>query len=311
MRDPLVDPPATETEIVQAARRHVLDRNWDLAVCLTDLPLRIRRRPVIAQANATNGVALISLPALGPLGIRRRSADAVVQMIAVLLGSTDGAPRRSRVRLGRRLIELGAETPDSGRMSFPLRVLGGNLRLLAGMVAANRPWKLALGLSRAVATAIATLIFALVTSDLWRLGDTAGPWRSSILTVIAIAAPTVTLIVSAGLWERTTGPAREQVVLFNVATFATLLIGIVTLLVVLVGLSLAGSAILISPTSFASAVHHPVGAADYVRVGWTTGSLATLAGALGAGLETDAAIRAAAYRSWPDEQTERDEPAAE
>ena len=41
----LVQPPATDSAIVDAARRLLLDRGWDVAVCLTDLPLHIHRRP--------------------------------------------------------------------------------------------------------------------------------------------------------------------------------------------------------------------------------------------------------------------------
>jgi hypothetical protein len=37
--DRLVVPPVPTTEIVDAARRKLLDQNWDLAVIVTDLPL--------------------------------------------------------------------------------------------------------------------------------------------------------------------------------------------------------------------------------------------------------------------------------
>src|SRR5687768_8122288 len=53
------------TDMVDAARRRMLREGWDLAVCLTDVPLRIGRRPIVADASATHGVAVLSLPALG------------------------------------------------------------------------------------------------------------------------------------------------------------------------------------------------------------------------------------------------------
>ena len=34
-------------------------------VCLTDLPRRSGLRPIVAEVNLTDGVAVVSLPALG------------------------------------------------------------------------------------------------------------------------------------------------------------------------------------------------------------------------------------------------------
>src|ERR1700720_2357865 len=47
----LVQPPATDADIVKAARKALLDKGWDVVVCLTDLPLHVEQRPVVAHAN--------------------------------------------------------------------------------------------------------------------------------------------------------------------------------------------------------------------------------------------------------------------
>src|SRR3954447_22031419 len=65
--DGLVEPPADDGEIVGAARQLLLTRTWDLVVVLTDLPLRLARRPVVAHASPMHGVAVLSVPALGTL----------------------------------------------------------------------------------------------------------------------------------------------------------------------------------------------------------------------------------------------------
>ncbi len=44
--DRLVEPPALTTDLIEAARRKLLERGWDLAVVVTDLPLKRNGRPV-------------------------------------------------------------------------------------------------------------------------------------------------------------------------------------------------------------------------------------------------------------------------
>src|SRR5690242_10864529 len=41
------------------------DDQWDIAICLTDLPLHAARMPLVAQTSARRRVAVVSLPALG------------------------------------------------------------------------------------------------------------------------------------------------------------------------------------------------------------------------------------------------------
>jgi hypothetical protein len=53
---------------VKAARKTLLDKGWDVVVCLTDLPLHVKQRPVVAHANPVRNVAIVSVPALGAMG---------------------------------------------------------------------------------------------------------------------------------------------------------------------------------------------------------------------------------------------------
>ncbi len=108
--DVLVHPPADDAALVAAARERLLKEAWDLVVCLTDLPLRARRRPVVAHASPLHGVAVVCLPALGAVGLRRRTRDAVVGLVRTLLGDTeDHALSGSVAGLGRRARELGSQ----------------------------------------------------------------------------------------------------------------------------------------------------------------------------------------------------------
>ncbi len=72
--DRLVDAPADLSRLVAAARRRLLDEAWQMVICITDLPLATERRPVVAHASATHAVAVLSLPALGAVGVSRRAA---------------------------------------------------------------------------------------------------------------------------------------------------------------------------------------------------------------------------------------------
>jgi hypothetical protein len=301
--DGLVEPPAEDGEIVGAARQLLLTRAWDLAVVLTDLPLGLTRRPVVAHASPMHGVAVLSVPALGTLAVRRRLRDAVLRLIGALLGEVrdEGADGRRDAarwrRIGARLGELGTDVEgQSPSFGFTTRVFTGHLRLLFGMVRANRPWQLAARLSRALTAAAAAGVFALVTADIWSLASALGWQRLTVVSVGSVLAIGVTLIVGAGLWERVADPrTRQQVVLFNIATTATVVIGVAAFYAALFVLSLLAGLLLVVPSLLADAISQPVSFGDYVAVAWLTSSLATVGGALGAGLESDEAVRRAAY----------------
>src|SRR4051794_10289082 len=110
-------------------------------------------------------------------------------------------------------------------LRFVAAVVRGNLRLLAGMVRANRPWRLVTRLSRALAAAIAAVAFALVSADVWRISDSAGWVTLLVLSLVALAGTSVWLVTAHGLWERASRRDREQVVLFNAATALTVVLG--------------------------------------------------------------------------------------
>jgi hypothetical protein len=288
----LVRPPADDADLIDAARDVLLRRDWDMVVCLTDLPLHARKRPVVAHANPMHGVAVISVPALGAVGRRHRVRDMTIELVEQLLGRR---PDDSDEDVSQRLRELGTDV-EAEPAAFTARVLTGNLRLLTGMVRANQPWRLTLRLSRALAAAAAAGVFALITSDIWRLADTFGAARMVGANVGSIVAIAATLIIGAGLWERRAGRGlREQVVLFNIATTATVVLGVAAFYVALLLLAGLAAAFLVVPAGFSEAVGHPVSVSDYAELAWLTCSLATVGGALGAGLETDDVVREAAY----------------
>jgi hypothetical protein len=310
--DRLIAPPAQTTEIIDAARRKLLDEDWDLGVVVTDLPLRVGRRPVSRQVSPTHGIAVVSLPALGALHLAPRLRRTLLELVGELVGgdgggqwSGDGALARLRRRWGRGVLqELATDTadrPGALRFLFVPEVLFGHLRLLLGMVRANRPWHLAARLYRALLAAVVAGAYGLVTSDIWRISATAGSTRLALASIASISFTSGAVIVAHGLWERAPDRRlRDQVILFNFATAATVLIGIATLYAALFLLIFTTAALLLSPDALASGLGHSVSTADYATLAWFTASLATVGGALGAGLESDEAVREAAYASSND-----------
>jgi hypothetical protein len=116
----------------------------------------------------------------------------------------------------------------------------------------------------------------------------------------------VTIMMAAGLWERSPHPAaREQVILFNIVTAATVGIGVAALYLALFTAMLAAAVLLVPGGLLSAALGHPAGVTDQVRLAWLAASIATLGGALGAAIETHETVREAAYTYQPDARLNR------
>jgi hypothetical protein len=297
--DRLVVPPAPTTEILDAARQRLLDGDWDLGLVVTDLPLRIGRRPVSRHVSPTHGLAVVSLPALGAINLRPRLRRTLRELVGELVGDRESDNGVLR--------ELASDTRARPAGLFVLSVLRGHLRLLLGMVSANRPWRLAAGLYRSLVAAIAVAGVGLVTADVWRLADAAGWGRLLALSSVSILATVVSVIAAHGLWERVPDPrVRDQVILFNFATTATVVIGILSLYLALFALVASGAGLVISRGVLAAAVGHDVGLSEYVSLAWFVASFATIGGALGAALESGDAVRQAAYAATAGEDDDEE-----
>ncbi len=300
--DVVLAQPAETVELVEALRDRLLREDWDLVVGITDLPLRLARRPVAGHASPTHGVAVLSLPALGAGRISHRARIAVGHLLDEVLGEAHhrGASEMRSARLQRRLTRLRDVGDEAGGLSGVLT--GGYLRLLAGLVWANAPWRFAARLSRALVAALAAVVFALVTPDLWVLSAELGPVRLVVLTVASIVATTGTLMGVHHLWERPRSRrVRSQVALFNLATSATVLFGVMTLYAALFVVTAAAAALLLPSELLSDALGHRVGVPDYLLVAWLISSLATVGGGLGGGLESEASVREATYAADADD----------
>ncbi|MGW7102638.1 hypothetical protein [Streptomyces sp. NPDC054838] len=305
------EPFTSGTEDLPTLMRRIMDRggteNWDIVVALTDLPLHSHGRKVVVDLSHEHGLALLSLPPLGGFRLQTRALRAVEEAVLGLAGArAPGAegPPRSQPLLGPfagRLAPIHQgpvgeeETVD---LRYVISGVRGYLRVLAGMVRANRPWRLVPGLSKALAAALATGAVATVNSTTWNLAEALSVPRLVIAMVGSVGVMVCWLIVDGELWHRSSErspEARQRARLYNASTVMTVGIGVLVCYGGLIVINLVWALFILNDRVFTSATRAQLHAAEYLTLSWFVASVATVGGALGSGLESDEAIRAAAY----------------
>lgn len=302
LHDPFEVAAPDRDRVLEAARRWTRGTDWDVAVSLTDAPVPTDEGVVVAELDTTHRVALCSLPALGGFRLRHRVRDAVVALVDELAAGIGGLPTRTGQRAEHPAVRGGAfgsaritrrPSPDGRNMDVTLLLgRGGRARLLAGLVRANRPWRLALGLSTALAAAAAGSAFGILYSSIWMLAVALPPWRLAGITVAAVTVFAVWLIAGHQLWERRRGPL---VGLLNTATVLTVLSGAMLFHLALLVLNGLAVALVVPPGYLAEVLGKPVGWVDYLRLALMSSTVGLIAGAVGSGLEDDTTVRGAAH----------------
>ncbi|MEV4347087.1 hypothetical protein AB0J83_21740 [Actinoplanes sp. NPDC049596] len=282
------------------------DEGWDVAVCLTDLPLHADRAPLVAQTCAHRQTAMVSLPALG-----LRQLRTVRALVPDLVGRvlTDASDPRVRpadwqpAELAGRVSTVHRMHDDRGpaELRYSASRWTGRARLLTGMVRANRPGRALLGLSKLLVGAFGTAAFALTNSTVWQVSNGLGPVRLTVITLLALTALVAWLIIAHDLWEkpgRNTPPELAR--MFNWGTTLTLTLATLVSYVVLFAGTALAAALLIDTAVLQETLQKPIQATDYVALAWIISSLATVGGAIGSGLEDEETVRAAAYGYHPE-----------
>ncbi|MFJ6907795.1 hypothetical protein [Streptomyces griseoluteus] len=304
------EPFTAGTEDLSTLVHRIIDRarseDWDIVVAITDLPLHVHGRKLVVELSHEHGLALLSLPTLGGLRLRTRAARVVEQVVLTLAAphttGTDGQPgSRPLGHFVSRLAPIHPGQVDEDEIADLRYVVGGPrgyLRVLVGMVRANRPWRLVPGLSKALAAALATGAVATVNSTVWSLSQALSTPRLVIATVGSVVIMIGWLIVDAQLWHRSANARpeeRKRTSLYNASTVLTVGIGVIVCYVGLLAVNLVWALFILNDKVFATTTRDPLNATDYWTLSWFVASIATVGGALGSGLESDEAIRAAAF----------------
>jgi uncharacterized protein YggT (Ycf19 family) len=306
--------PLNEDGIVPLAELAAIRRRrqgWDVVVYLTDLPRRSGTQPVVADLSITHAAALISLPAVGWVRLRRCVRDVVVYLLRRLTEECGEHRDENHARaasaarwrvlprffgdLGLMVRENVSSHPD---VDFTLTLNGwhGRARLLFGMVRDNRPWVLVPHLASATAAAVAAAAVGIFYNSIWGMAEALPAWRLGLVMVSSITVMTVWLLIYNHLWERPDDHhTPAEAVIYNMSTAVTLLLGVACMYGLLYVAALAVAALVISPGYLQSQLHHPVGFRDYATLVWLASSIGVVAGALGSSLDSEEAVRKAAY----------------
>jgi hypothetical protein len=262
------------------------ERHWDVVVGLTELPLRDDDgRYLLIETDPNHRTAVLSLPALGGLQMHKRSRHAVREVVRGMADPTSRSDRR-----------------------VPLPRRGGRWRLLLGMVLANRPWLLVPGLKTALVAALTTGAIATINSTVWLLAGSLSWWRLVIASIASVALVVGWLVIDGELWDRPddgSSPARERSRLYNTSTLLTLTAGVVICYLALYVLNLLWALFVLDPAVMGGYLGVRLGYGDLFVLAWFVASAATVGGALGSGLESDEAIRAAAYSKREEDRRNR------
>lgn len=260
----------------------------DISVVITEVPRMAGRRPKRTELHFQDGLAVISLPTLGPVRIRgclrrelRRAVDGLVY------NSLEEARRKGRI--AKRVEE---QKGNDTAYSTSARLFPGRLWVTLGMVAANEPFWSLPRLSGVFSAAAATGAFGIFFSTIWEMATFLPIWRLAIVSAIAVTVVVTWLILSNRLWDRSNvvGGKREAF-MYNISTITSLLVSVSALYLLLFLSILIVGLLLIDPEFLSDAIGEEARLANYVDIAWLSASLGTVAGAIGSNFDDDTELR--------------------
>jgi hypothetical protein len=292
-------------EVLGAVADQTAHAGWDIGVYLTDLPMQHGERPILADIDHDRRVAGLSLPGFGPFLQHDKVRNAIVRLVADLTDSADAGLEHGRhhpIPLARtlarhlqpvRLVRAGTGRHTRRYVTTPWR---GRTRLLAGMVRTNQPWRLVLGMRTALAAVLGTSAYLTINSTIWLLSTRLGAAKLILTLLVAVALMVAWIIGAHHLWEHARDEGeREETFLYNASTVLTLSIGVLVMSAAVYVLTVLGSLFFLEPSVMAPTLGRPPTLADHLVLAWLATGLATVAGALGSGLDSEDAVRRAAY----------------
>jgi hypothetical protein len=129
-----------------------------------------------------------------------------------------------------------------------------------------------------------------------------------VATNASVTLVVARLVIDGELWDRPdddSPQARERSRLYNASTLLTLMTGVLICYAALYVVNLAWAFFVLDPDLMGGYLHTELGYGDLFVLAWFVASAATVGGGLGSGLESDEAIRAAAYSKREEDRRNR------
>jgi len=161
------------------------------------------------------------------------------------------------------------------------------------------------GLKSALVAGLATGAVATINSTVWLLAGSLSWWRLTVAMVASILLVVAWLVIDGELWDRpddSSPESRERSRLYNISTLLTLTAGVIICYVALFVVNLLWALFVLDPSVMGGYLQAPLGYGDLLVLAWFVASAATVGGGLGTSLESDEAIRAAAYSKREEER---------
>lgn len=320
--DPLTGAAEYVEDIIDEATILKEKYDWDFSICITDLPIFSEGKLVLGDSNGQEGVAQISLPAFGLFPTKKRLIKIMIHMVSELyyaflnqkgtiwatkgIGPLVGNKKKNVFSSFKKMFyfsPIRRITPPTDIEKINSRFvivpkINAQFRVLLGMTLANRPWTIMPSFKRVVAISFATGAYGLIFNTLWKLSISYDVNRFLGLMVGAIFGMVIWIIFAHYLWEPKTNKNTEKVRnLYNYTTILTLVVTVSMFYIILFLLFQIAVVFFVPPDLFkeTTGLTHDITPLNYMKLAWLVTSIATVAGAIGAGLEDDSKVRNVTY----------------
>ena len=189
-----------------------------------------------------------------------------------------------------------ARIGDKGAGALPQDTVRPPMRVVR-TVLSHRPLRMVFSLGRLVFAAMAALVLALLSTELWLLGVGINIWRLLLIDIVVLLAAALYVVFQQRLYVRRVSLSfSEQAAYFNLTSFLTMFSVFLVLFLAIFAVTMLVT-LAVYPRYIVKEwlQKSEVGFGDYVKVSLLISSLAMVVGALGAGLEENRHFRQVMY----------------